>query len=146
MSSDDSQDYEVGYKKPPVATRFKPGNTVNSHRRPRQAATLAEVLQRALDAPAVGPDGKRRRLSKRELTIRGLVERSAGADLAAIKLLFDLLAKADPGAVAGDPNKEMSFDQDALTVLKRRLTRLANKQKETSAPPAAGRTDPADSR
>lgn len=100
MAGDGPGDYEVGYGKPPIATRFKKGNRANPRGRPRGSTSIAAILQRALDAPAVAADGKRHRLTKRELMVLSLVERSAGADLAATKLLFELLRKSDPRAVA----------------------------------------------
>ncbi len=117
-------------------------------------------MQRALDAPAVGADGKRRRLTKRELMVRSLVERSTGADLAATKLLFELLRKADPRAVAPDPEETDPMSEDALRLLKERLARLASAQMADAAAGApadadavsldpadqGGATDPADVR
>jgi Family of unknown function (DUF5681) len=128
LAGDGPRDYEVGYGKPPIATRFKKGNRANPRGRPRGSSSLAGILQRALDAPAVGADGKRRRLTKRELMVRSLVERSTGADLAATKLLFELLRKADPRAVAPDPEEADPLGEDALRLLKERLARLASAQ------------------
>jgi Family of unknown function (DUF5681) len=139
---DGPSDYEIGYGKPPTATRFKKGNKANPHGRPRGSTSLAAMLQRALDAPAAKPDGKRRRSTKRELMIRGLVERSAGADLAATKLLFELLRKADPRAVAADPAEAAPLGEDALTLLKERLGRLVRAHLTDQLGAAANGTDP----
>ena len=65
--------------------------------------------------------------SKRDLVIRGLVERSADADLAATRLLFDLLRKADPHAIA-NPDETRPLGVDAVALLKERLARLARAQ------------------
>lgn len=156
MADDGPKDYDVGYGKPPIATRFKKGNRANPRGRPRGATSIAAILQRALDAPAVAADGKRCRLTKRELMVLSLVERSAGADLAATKLLFELLRKADPRAVAPEPEQTDPLAEDALRLLKERLARLASAQMAEAAAPAdavavsldpsdqSGATDPAD--
>jgi hypothetical protein len=116
LADDGPKDYDVGYGKPPIATRFKKGNRANPRGRPRGSTSIAAILQRALDAPAVAVDGKRRRLTKRELMVLSLVERSAGADLAATKLLFELLRKADPRAVAPpEPEQTDPLAEDALS-------------------------------
>jgi hypothetical protein len=130
---DGPRDYEVGYGKPPLASRFQKGNKANPRGRPRGSTSLAALLRRALDAPTVTPDGRRRRLTKRELMVRSLVERSAGADLAATKLLFELLRKADPLAIAADPATADPLGEDALTLLKERLARLARAQQANLA-------------
>jgi hypothetical protein len=136
LPGDNPKDYEIGYGKPPIASRFKPGNRANPQGRPRGSGTLAGLLQRALDAPAAITNGKRRRLTKREAMIRSLVERSAGADLAATKLLFEMLRKADPQAVAPDPAESAPLGKDALTLLKERLGRIAQAQLANPSPAA----------
>ena len=133
MPTNGPKDYETGFGKPPAATRFKTANRANPRGRPPGSKSLAAVLRRALDAPAVGTDGKRRRLSKRELMVRALVERSTEGDLAATKLLFELLRKADPRAVAPDPEQADPLGEDALRLLKERLARLASAQMADAA-------------
>ncbi len=141
MPTDGPGEYEIGYKKPPVASRFQKGNNANPRGRPRSqsrgAGVLAAVLQRALDETAVDGNGRRRRRSKREIVIRRLVEKSTGADLAATKLLFDLLGKADPSALAADPAAADPLGGDALSLLKHKLARLA-RARSAAAPTVAG--------
>ncbi len=70
MSDDDKGDYEVGYCKPPVATRFKPGQSGNPKGAKRKArpTTLMEAYEIALDKrETVKINGKRRRMSRREI-------------------------------------------------------------------------------
>ena len=40
--------YDVGYRKPPVQTRFKPGQSGNPKGRPKPQASLAQSLRKAL--------------------------------------------------------------------------------------------------
>ena len=92
MPADGPRDYEVGYGKPPVATRFKKGNAANRRGRPRGSKNLATLLERALDEPVViAENGERRKFTTRELVIERLVNKSAQADLRATKLLFEIL-------------------------------------------------------
>ena len=124
MPPDGPRDYEIGYKKPPVTTRFKKGNRANPRGRPRGSKNLATLLERALDAAADADAGaKPGRLTKRELVVARLVERSAGADFAATKLLFELLRRTDSAAVA-QPSESADFTQDDEEVLERLKERL----------------------
>ena len=141
MPTNGPKDYETGFGKPPVATRFKTANRANPRGRPPGSKSLAAVLRRALDAPVADADGKRRRLSKRELMIRALVERSTEGDLAATKLLFEMLRRVDPQALGPDPDESAPFGGDALAQLKERLTRLAHAQL-ADAPDPSGPSDP----
>ena len=130
MPADAPRDYQIGYQKPPVATRFQTGNRANPRGRPRGSKNLATLLERALDAAADADasetDG---RLTKRELVVARLVERSAKADLAATKLLFELLRKVDPRMVtsSADPAGFTPAD-DPIAQVRAKLLRLARAQ------------------
>jgi Family of unknown function (DUF5681) len=130
LPADGPRDYQIGYKKPPVATRFQKGNRANPRGRPRGSKNLATLLERALDAAADADasetDG---RLTKRELVVARLVERSAKADLAATKLLFELLRKVDPRMVSApiDPPGVIP-DDDPIAQVRAKLLRLARAQ------------------
>jgi Family of unknown function (DUF5681) len=142
VPADGPRDYEIGYKKPPVATRFKKGNRANPHGRPRGSKNLAALLEHALDQAAdADPSERRDRLTKRELVVARLVERSAGADLAATKLLFELLRKIDPRMVTApsDPIGVSPID-DPIAQVRAKLLRLAQARglvPPSDTPPAA---------
>jgi hypothetical protein len=144
LPSDEPKDYEVGHRKPPAAGRFKESNRANPRGRPHGSPSIATLLERALDAPAVSADGKRRRLTKRELMIRGLVERSAGADLAATKLLLEMMRKADPRALAPGSDQAGPLGRDALALLKERLSRLAGSVTAPTPESGPSRANPSD--
>src|SRR5712691_6940706 len=88
--SETQHDYEVGYGKPPVRSRFKKGQSGNP-RGPR-AKNLPALLVAALNEPVfVTANGRRRRITKREAVVAQLVNKSASADLRATKMLIDML-------------------------------------------------------
>jgi hypothetical protein len=85
-------DYEVGYCKPPCHTRFSKGQSGNPRGRPAGSKNLKTLLRKALNQPVVVTEnGGQRKISKREAIITQLVNRSATADLRAIKILLDML-------------------------------------------------------
>jgi Family of unknown function (DUF5681) len=93
-------DYEVGYGKPPRHTRFKKGETsANPRGRPRKnlAASLVEGLNKRV---VVTENGRRRKIAVREAITSQLINKSATADLRAIKMLLDLIKDAEKQADA----------------------------------------------
>ena len=83
-------EYRVGRGKPPLHTRFRKGRSGNP-KGPRKKDLPALLLAALNETVTVDKDGRRRRISKREAIVEGLVDKSAGADLSATKLLIDLL-------------------------------------------------------
>src|SRR5262249_18559387 len=65
----------VGYARPPLASRFKPGKSGNPHGRPRNSRNLKTIIQSALTAPVVVREGARKRsISKLEGIVLKQVE------------------------------------------------------------------------
>jgi hypothetical protein len=125
LPTHDPKERNAARGKAATTSRRQTGDTQNSRRRRRQPASLAAILQRALDEPADAVIGEDPNMTKREVMIRGLVERSAAGELAATKLLFELLRKADPRAIGPDPASDAPLAENALDLLKERIARLA---------------------
>jgi hypothetical protein len=79
--------FEVGFGKPPRSTRFKPGQSGNPAGRPRGAKNFAVAIEQELvTRVTVTENGRRRRISKREVIAKHLVNKAASGDLKAIPL------------------------------------------------------------
>jgi hypothetical protein len=92
MPPDNQRDYQVGYRRPPRHTRFKPGQSGNPRGRPSGSKNLSTLLSEALsERVVVTENGGRRKITKRQAIITQLVNRSAQADLRATKILLDIL-------------------------------------------------------
>jgi hypothetical protein len=92
MPPEAPRDYEVGYGKPPRHTRFKKGQSGNPRGRPSGSKNLKTLLNEALnERVVVTEEGGRRHITKREAIVTQLVNRSATADLRALKILLDTL-------------------------------------------------------
>lgn len=62
--------YDVGYSKPPMERRFKPGNSGNPRGRPKGAKNLNTIVAEvANEMHSVIENGKRRRLSTLDLIV-----------------------------------------------------------------------------
>jgi hypothetical protein len=127
-AAETTADYEVGYGKPPRHAGFHKGRSGNPKGRPKGSKNLATLLTEALDEKVqVTEDGKRRRVTKRELVIKQLVNKSASADLRAIKQLTDIVERAERRAgdsQAAPPTQAFTAaDEEVIAELRKRIER-----------------------
>jgi len=121
-------DYQIGYGKPPRHTGFQKRRSGNPKGRPKGSKNLATLLTEALDEKVqVTEDGKRRRVTKRELVIKQLVNKSASADLRAIKQLTDIVQGVERRSeVSPAPQPRPAFtaaDEEVIAELRKRIER-----------------------
>jgi len=89
--------YDVGYKKPPRHSQFKPGNRCNPKGRgKRKVETEAEILKRVLNFPAeFRHRGKSKRAPRIELMIRSLGAAALKGDVSAAAKLLKIRAHCE---------------------------------------------------
>lgn len=88
--------YEVGHKKPPLSTQFKPGNKLGKGR-PKGAKNIKTLANQALNAKVhakVG--GQMKNVTKIELAMHQLANKGVNGDLKAITKLIDLQERYGP--------------------------------------------------
>jgi len=112
-----SPDYEVGFGKPPAATRFRKGRSGNPKGRPKGKPNAATVILRALAAKVViNENGRRREVTKQEAAIMQVANKAAGGDLKAIHLLISLAQMAEERVHQEDSKKTLFGDADQLVL------------------------------
>ena len=115
----DGLPYEVGFGKPPRNNRFSPGNQAGKRGRPKGSENLATSLDEELDAKIEVTDGgKARKLSKRRVAIRQLVNKAATGDTKALAMWFELLRKTG-GLVAQQSSETLALDPRDLETVDR---------------------------
>ena len=129
MPNDDKPDYKVGYKRPPLHTRFRKGQSGNPRGRPRGSKNFSTLLAEALNEPVVvTEDGRRRRISKRELGLKQLANKFAMAEAQATKMLLGLMLERERLAAALSPAERPSFDAADEKVIANLLKRLRSSE------------------
>jgi hypothetical protein len=92
MQNNNERPYEVGYGKPPQNTRFKPGQSGNPKGKPKAAKNLATIVNNAIkEKVVVNENGRRKSVSKLEITIKQLVNKAALGDPKALTQLLPLV-------------------------------------------------------
>jgi hypothetical protein len=81
--------YAVGYRKPPLASRFKPGTSGNAKGRPTGAKNLKTLIREAMTASISIQEGqKTKRVSRLEgVVLRQLQKALMGSDQAAMAVV-----------------------------------------------------------
>ena len=83
--------YEVGYGKPPLHSRFKPGQSGNPKGRPKDARGLRTIVRDALDEKIlIRTNGKDRRVTRLEALVLKQIELASKGDLRALDKLIHL--------------------------------------------------------
>jgi len=113
--NDDDSAYEIGFAKPPQHSRFRKGCSGNPNGRPKGRLNLATVLEGVLHAKvAIDENGVCRTVSKLELALEKLVDQAVRGDLAALRLLTNLVASAVEKDVHTLTNQLAAADLEVL--------------------------------
>lgn len=112
----------VGYRRPPVGTRFRPGQSGNPRGRPKGARNLSTVVAAALsERVAVNENGRRRRITKLEAAVKQLVNRAASGEARATQLLLALVQVNEARPAQQDAGRLGDADAIVMAELARRL-------------------------
>jgi hypothetical protein len=118
----DKEISEVGYGKPPVASRFAPGKSGNPKGRPKGCLNLATTVANTLrETVVINENGRRREITKLEAAIKQLVNKAASGDIRALRQLVDLTVLSEQRANDQSPADELSeIDQKTVNNILRR--------------------------
>lgn len=110
------EDYEVGYRKPPKGSQFKPGKSGNPKGRPKGGRGFKQLFQSELNRQVkLTDDGKSRSMSLLEVIVRNLVAKAAKGDARQQAKVIDLLLQQsgdeDP---AQSTAKKLSESDEAI--------------------------------
>lgn len=114
--------YEVGYKKPPKATRFVKGRSGNPNGRPKGTLNLATTVNKALaETVTIIEQGRRKKISKLDATIKGMINRAVKGDAKAVQQLLSLAPLVGIEAPGSQPLGEA--DAAVMASLIKRMNR-----------------------
>jgi hypothetical protein len=107
-------DYEVGYAKPPLHTRFKPGQSGNPAGRPKGAGNLETALAAELrQLIVVKEGGVAKRMTKLDALVKRWVEAALRGDVRAMNALV-ALTRAEPEPETAAPPSKLSRSDQAI--------------------------------
>ena len=85
-----SEDYEIGYGKPPTHTQFRQGQSGNPKGRPKGSSNFSTDVKAALQTPVrVNSGGRPRTVSTQEAALMRLREKALKGDARALDRLLE---------------------------------------------------------
>ena len=109
------RNYEVGYGRPPKATRFKPGGSGNPRGRPQGSRSIAAILNDIVQQKiTVTEKGKTRRIPVLEVIFRRITNDAMRGDSGAIKLMLSLVERYAEAPEATAQIRDMLAEDEAI--------------------------------
>jgi predicted DNA-binding ribbon-helix-helix protein len=116
MTTNNEIHYEVGYRRPPVATRFPKGRSGNPHGRPKKQAEEFDPgkLLQSIDNEevVVKINGKRKRMRKGEIYFRQLFTKALGGNLSDARLIANMAPEYFEPEAEGPSEETFIFAAD----------------------------------
>jgi Family of unknown function (DUF5681) len=112
----------IGRGRPPVATRFKPGQSGNPAGRPKRPPSFVAELMGEL-AAEIAVEGGREKITRQRAIVRSLVNAAIDGNVRVLSLLVPVLARLtdkDGDSLPGDPADREILDEYISRELRRR--------------------------
>lgn len=92
-----SDDYEVGYRKPPKKNQFKKGQSGNPKGRPKKSRSRASLMEEELNRQITVKEGNKTiTMTKSEAVVKQLVNKAIKGDARAAKVVLEHLEEIEP--------------------------------------------------
>jgi Family of unknown function (DUF5681) len=119
----ETEDYEVGYKKPPKSGQFKKGVSGNPSGRPKRASDFEAKLLRELDSPlTINENGKKKVITKDEGIAKQVVNKALRGHVPSVRLVDEwrrqgLEKAAEQQRLANRPVRELTDEELTALIL-----------------------------
>ena len=109
-----TNNYNVGYKRPPQETRFKEGQSGNPKGRPKGSINLLTLLNKVVNTPITLTDqnGRQIKITKKEAALLQAINKAAKGDLTALKLLLQPMLEAEKDAAENKKRSQELSEND----------------------------------
>ena len=110
-----SNEYKVGYKRPPQHTRFKKGKSGNPRGRLKNVQNLKSYLAEELESPiTIAAQGKKKTVTKQQAFIMSLVARAIKGDPRAGVMLINMMRTMFPDVEQNEGDNMNASDHEIV--------------------------------
>lgn len=132
--SEATPSYEVGYRRPPIESRFKPGQSGNPKGRPKRHRNVRTVVQETLNQRITIREGKRTRLlSKLEGVVLAVVNSALQGNAKSVTALMALLRAVGMTAEMPEPTNTEPVTQHDREIIDEFLRRRVSGGEQAEA-------------
>jgi Family of unknown function (DUF5681) len=115
MTDAANPDTKVGYKRPPLHTRFRPGMSGNPRGRQKGVRNFAADVKRTLEIPVtLTENGKSKRVSTQEALILRLREKALKGDARALETLLSLARNQKEDLTGHNEDHSLAMEDQAI--------------------------------
>lgn len=123
----------VGYRKPPVKSRFKKGQSGNPKGRRKGSLNLSTLIQRQLNSKVVITErGVRKSITKRELIAMQIVNKAAAGDPKAIPILLGEERALQPTGVGSNLDIPIPISEEDQRTIESLIQRIRQTERLSS--------------
>ncbi len=110
-----SDDYEIGYRKPPRNRRFQPGQSGNPKGRPKGRRNFRTEVEAILMAPVpIKENGRVRHVPTQVAALMRLREKALNGDSKALQTILTLADQVSERQAAQEPESDLSLSDKAI--------------------------------
>ena len=126
------KDYDVGYKKPPKHTQFKPGQSGNSKGRTKGAKNLkTELLEELQEMIPIKEAGKAKKVSKQRAMLKALTAKALHGDSRSANIILNMVLKlVHEEDIESEPVDLTASDKAILKTFEERVLAAAPKKSQ----------------
>jgi hypothetical protein len=111
----DRSPYDVGYGKPPVHSRFKPGQSGNPAGRRKGTRNLATDVRAMLELSVLLKEGGgTRKISTQEAALMKVREKALQGDIRALERVFDLASRFNNDGAQTETSQPLAANEHAI--------------------------------
>ena len=108
-----TENYTIGYKKPPEESQFRPGKSGNPRGRPKASKNTYSILDGELSKIILlKENGKEIKLTKKQAMLRHLINKAVQGDSKAMFFVFNQLLELDQKSDLKSEASKMLADED----------------------------------
>lgn len=132
MANPNDKNTTVGYKQPPKANQFKPGQSGNRRGRPKGSLNFSTILEKELsERVQVSENGRQKTMTKKQIIAKRLINKATEGDPKAVPIVLNETRLIDERNAQPESQGFVPLPED-LKIMQSIIDRIRNTNPDTS--------------